>query len=181
MHMRTAKDRDTRRRSAVLAPCASWLLLLLLVLSACTGPGSNNNPGSNQPTQPARSLQTPPGPPIQCASRSSNPVTLTMYYSNEKQEWISDVVADFNSRNVAACDGPITVKAIPIGSGQPMQQIADGTIQPDIWSPAGSVWLTLLNSTWLEKTGTNLISTGANDTPSLVSSPVVIAMWKPMA
>lgn len=104
-----------------------------------------------------------------------------MYYSSEKQEWISDVVADFNSRNVAACDGPITVKAIPIGSGQSMQEIADGTIQPDIWSPAGSVWLTLLNSTWLEKNGTNLISTGANDTPSLVTSPVVIAMWKPMA
>jgi Ca-activated chloride channel homolog len=126
-------------------------------------------------------VQTPPGPSIQCTSHSTNPVTLTMYYGSEKKEWIDNVVADFNSRNFAACDGPITVKANPIGSGQSMQEILDGSIQPDIWSPAGSVWLTLLNSQWREKQGSDLISTGANDTPSLVSSPVVIAMWKPMA
>ena len=110
-----------------------------------------------------------------------NPVTLTMYYGSEKQAWISDVVADFNSHNYAACDGPITVKATPIGSGQSMQEIVDGTIQPDIWSPAGSVWLTLINAQWREKTGSDLVSTSANDTPSLVTSPIVVAMWKPMA
>jgi Ca-activated chloride channel homolog len=183
--MRTASNQDTwrhpHRRGRVLTTCVSWVLLLLLALSACSGPGSNNSPGSNQQTPPVTPVQTPPGPAIQCSSHSTNPVTLTMYYGSEKQQWINDVVADFNSRNFAACDGPITVKATPIGSGQSMQQILDGSIQPDIWSPAGSVWLTLLNSQWLEKTGANLISTGANDTPSLVSSPVVIAMWKPMA
>ncbi len=104
-----------------------------------------------------------------------------MYYSSEKQQWINDVVTDFNNHHYAACDGPITVKAIPIGSGQSMQEIVDGTIQPDIWSPAGSVWLTLINASWREKTGSDLVATGANDTPSLVTSPVVIAMWKPMA
>jgi Ca-activated chloride channel family protein len=179
--MRTARDRykgHAQRRGAVLTSCASWMLLLLLVLSACAGSSSNNNPSGNQPGKP---VQTPPGPPISCASHSTNPVTLTMYYGSEKQEWIKDVVADFNSRNFAVCDGPITVNATPIGSGQSMQEILDGTIQPDIWSPAGSVWLTLLNSQWLEKHGSNLISTGANDTPSLVTSPVVIALWKPMA
>src|SRR5215471_1636599 len=182
--MRTASDQDTwhtHRRGQVLASCALWMLLLLLVLSACSGPGQNNNPGSNQQTESSRPVQTPPGPSIQCTSHSTNPVTLTMYYGSEKKQWIDNVVADFNSSNFAACDGPITVKAIPIGSGQSMQEILDGSIQPDIWSPAGSVWLTLLNSQWREKQGSDLISTGANDTPSLVSSPVVIAMWKPMA
>jgi len=104
-----------------------------------------------------------------------------MYYGSEKQAWINDVVSSFNSQNITACDGPITIKATPIGSGQSMQEIAAGTIQPDIWSPAGSVWLALLNSMWQQKHGSNLISTGANDTPSLVTSPVVIAMWKPEA
>jgi Ca-activated chloride channel homolog len=179
--MKTASDRATcytRARGRLLASCAS--LILLLVLSACSLSGPNG-PGGGQTTPTNRPVQTPPGPTIQCTSHSTNPVTLTMYYGSEKQEWIKDVVADFNNHNFAACDGPITVKATPIGSGQSMQQILDGTIQPDIWSPAGSVWLNLLNSQWLEKKGTNLISTGANDTPSLVSSPVVIAMWKPMA
>jgi len=66
---------------------------------------------------------------------------------------------------MTACDGPITVKATPIGSGQSMQEIVDGTIQPDIWSPAGRVWLNLLDSKWFKKYGSHIISTGANDTP----------------
>jgi Ca-activated chloride channel family protein len=90
-------------------------------------------------------------------------------------------VAQFNSQNIVACDGPITVKATPIGSGESMQNILDGKIQPDVWSPAGSVWLTLINAQWQEKHGSELIATGATDTPSLVTSPVVIAMWKPEA
>jgi Ca-activated chloride channel family protein len=62
-----------------------------------------------------------------------------------------------------------------------MQDILNGSIKPDIWSPAGSVWLTLLNQQWQQKNGSNITGTSANDTPSLVSSPVVIAMWKPEA
>src|SRR5258708_40359816 len=62
-----------------------------------------------------------------------------------------------------------------------MQQIVDGSIQPDIWSPAGSIWPALLNSMGQQKHGSNIVSTSANDNPSLVTSPVVIAMWKPEA
>jgi Ca-activated chloride channel family protein len=40
----------------------------------------------------------------------------------------------------------------------------------------------LLNAQWQGKhAGQQLIGTGATDTPSLVTSPVVIAMWKPQA
>ena len=101
-----------------------------------------------------------------------------MAYGSEKEAWISDVVANFNSRRLTACDGPITIKATPIGSGDSMQQILDGTLKPDIWSPAGRVWLNLLDAKWQQKYGTHIISTGGTDTPSLVNSPVVIAMWK---
>ena len=106
----------------------------------------------------------------------TNKLVLNMYYGSEKEAWINDVVSDYNSHNGSAC-----INAVPIGSGQSMQEIVAGTIQPDIWSPAGSVWLALLNSIWQQKHGSNLISTSANDTPSLVTSPVVIAMWKPEA
>ena len=166
-----------RVRHSTLKLFTAWCLLLLVVLSACaSGQTTNNN--NNQTAKP---VQTPPGPPIQCLSHTSNPVKLTMYYGSEKQQWINDVVADFNSHNFAACDGPITVNATPIGSGQSMQEIVDGTIHPDSWSPAGSVWLTLINATWQEKNGSDIVSISANDAPSLVTSPVVIAMWKPMA
>ncbi|HEX3642933.1 MAG TPA: VWA domain-containing protein [Ktedonobacteraceae bacterium] len=142
-----------------------WSLFFVIISSSC----------GTSPTQ------TKQGSPISCSSHSSQPVTLTMAYSSEKQAWIEDVVKDFNGQQMTACDGPITVQATPTGSGQSMQQILDGSLQPDIWSPAGNVWITLLNAQWRSKHGSDLVGTGANDTPSLVSSPVVIAMWQPQA
>ena len=156
-----------------LASRVLFVTLLLTLISACSFPGT----GQSTPT-PTPRTGTTPLPADLCTSHSSNPVTLSMYYGSEKQLWMNDVVADFNSRKMTACDGPITVNAIPIGSGDSMQQILDGKIQPDIWSPAGRVWLTILNGKWQQKFGSDIISTGATDTPSLVNSPVVIAMWK---
>jgi len=104
-----------------------------------------------------------------------------MDYSSEQEAWIDDVVANFNRQHKTACDGPITVTATPVGSGESMQQIVGGTLHPDIWSPAGSVWLALMSKAWSQKYKTNLISNGAHDTPPLVISPVVIAMWLPEA
>jgi Ca-activated chloride channel family protein len=121
-------------------------------------------------------------PLLAACGAETKTVTLNMLYGSEKQAWIEDVVKDFNSRNITAGGDPITVKATPIGSGQSMQDILSGTAQPDVWSPAGGVWLTLLNARWQAKHGgQQLIGTGATDTPSLVTSPVVIGMWKPQA
>src|SRR5579864_9564398 len=61
-----------------------------------------------------------------CTTRSSSPVKLTMYYDTEKQDWIKDVVVDFNSRKMVACDGPITVNAIGLNPGETMQGILNG-------------------------------------------------------
>jgi Ca-activated chloride channel family protein len=141
------------------------------MLAACAFPGQANKP-----------TQTAPGASIPCSSHSSDPVTINVLYSSEKQAWIENAVKDFNDRNIVACDGPITVKATPTGSGQSMQDILSGTAQPDVWSPAGGVWVTLLNARWQAKhSGQQLVGTGATDAPPLVTSPVVIAMWKPQA
>ncbi len=161
------------------------LCFLVSLLTACTGSSGPDNSSSAVNTPQAYNgnvEQTPPGPAIQCSSHSKDPVMLNMVYGSEKEAWIKDVVADFNNRHIGACDGPITVSATPSGSGTSMQDIIDGKTQPDIWSPAGGVWLNLLNSGWQQKhSGSTLIDTGATSTPSLVSSPVVIAMWKPQA
>lgn len=160
-------------RTAHNALYVLWMAFLLALLVGCNG--DTNTSSKNQGTQ------TTAGQSIPCSEHSSNPVTLTMYYGSEKQAWIDDVVANFNSLHMTACDGPITVKATPIGSGLSMQEIVSGTIQPDIWSPAGSVWLTLINAMWQKQHNSDLVATGATDSPSLVTSPVVIAMWKPEA
>lgn len=141
-----------------------------LALTACANPFATSVPISATAT-----------PGITCASHSSAPVTLLIDYSTEKETWMESAVASFNRQHITACAGPITVKTQPDGSGQGMQNILDGSSKPDIWSPAGNVWLTLMNQQWQQKYGTNLIGTSANENPSLVKSPVVIAMWKPMA
>src|SRR5215469_1145782 len=135
-----------------------WTAFLLTLLVGCSG---DTNPLNK--SQGNKATQTSLNQTITCSEHSSNPVTLTMYYGSEKQAWISDVVSNFNSLHMTACDGPITVKATPIGSGLSMQEIASGMIQPDIWSPAGSVWLTLINALWQEKHHSDLVTTGATD------------------
>jgi Ca-activated chloride channel family protein len=138
-------------------------VLALIALASCNS------------SQSAQSTPTAGGGGAVSCPHTSN-VTLNFYYGSEKQAWIQDVVKVFN----AACAGSVSVKATPLGSGQSMQMILNGD-QPDIWSPAGSVWLTLMNQQWQAKHGANIIATGPTDTPSLVTSPVVIGMWKPEA
>jgi Ca-activated chloride channel family protein len=146
---------------------------LLFALAACDNPFAAKTPtAASQATAASYT----------CTEHSSTPVTLTLSYTTEKQAWLEDAVASFNQQQITACDGPITIRTIPDeGSGASMQAILNGTIKPDIWSPAGTVWLTLMNQQWQQKYGSSLIGTSANENPSLVSSPVVIAMWKPMA
>lgn len=159
----------------------AFYLLLLLLLAACDAGGNTTQQGKTPTAVPATPTLGLASPPIVCQAKSANAVTLTMYYSSEKQAWMDKVVPQFNNMHATACDGPITVNAIPIGSGDSMNQIASGKIKPDIWSPAGSVWITLLNDMWQKRHGSALIGSGASDALSLVLSPVVIAMWKPEA
>lgn len=163
---------QTTRQYLLSTLCCAMIISLL---AACNT--EQTTQPSSKPTQQATTASS-----LTCATHSTTPVTLSMYYGSEKQAWMEDVVADFNSRHITACDGPVTVEAVPIGSGDSMQQILDGKIQPDIWSPAGNVWLSLLNASWQQQhPGQSLIGTGATDVVSLVTSPVVIAMWKPEA
>lgn len=171
-HDRATLSRRRRRTLWISLFCSTCALLLLFtLLLSCDAPWSVT----------ASPTPTPAPYAVTCRHHSHDPVTLTLYYGSEKEAWMSDVIADFNHHHYAACDGIITVNAIPIGSGASLEQILNGSIQPDVWSPAGSVWLNLLNARWHQKTGRDLIDMGAKATPSLVSSPVVIAMWKPLA
>jgi Ca-activated chloride channel homolog len=119
---------------------------------------------------------------IECSATSSTPITLTMRYGTEKQKWIEDAVQDFNRRNLKACDGPIHVNTLLEGSGESMQKILQGE-QTDIWSPAGRIWLSLLNAEWHKTSGhdRDLIGATSVDSPALVNTPIVVAMWKSQA
>jgi len=124
-----------------------------------------------------------------CKKQSSSPqgstaqaprgsIELVFPYGSEKEKWINDVTAAFNRSNTKTQSGkPIFVRAIPMGSGETIDNILSGQLQAHLASPASAAFIKLGNAESRTKTGKDLIPS----TDNLVLSPVVIAMWKPMA
>jgi len=106
-------------------------------------------------------------------------VTVSIVYGSEKQAWLEPLVQQFNDARNKTSDGKIiVVEATAMGSIESVRGIIEGTLQPTVWSPASSVYIPVANSEW-KKSHTDDLVTG---TPKdLVLSPVVIAMWRPMA
>ncbi|MGB7847071.1 MAG: substrate-binding domain-containing protein, partial [Candidatus Acidiferrum sp.] len=103
---------------------------------------------------------------------------LIFPYGSEKEKWINDVTRDFNQRNVKTQGGKtIYVRALPMGSGETIDNILSGRLQAHLASPASAAFIKLGNAESRSKLGKDLITS----TDNLVLSPAVIAMWKPMA
>lgn len=114
-----------------------------------------------------------------CSGLSFNEVTVSVLYGSEKQSWLEPLVKEFNDQNQKTSTGEvIKIEATPMGSIESMRAILDQSQQPVVWSPASSIYIPQANAEW-KKTHTEDLITG---TPTdLVLSPIVVAMWKPMA
>jgi Ca-activated chloride channel family protein len=152
-----------KRSPSILGGLATGLLLL----AACDSrtPESKGGPGTNAPSS--------------TSARSTDAIQLTFTYGSEKEDWIKEATAAFN---VDAAKGSlkgkkIVVDAIPMGSGECIDELVDGTRKAHLTSPASAAFIKLGNARWRAKTGKDLIES----TENLVLSPVVIALWKPMA
>jgi Ca-activated chloride channel family protein len=99
---------------------------------------------------------------------------LSFVVSPEKEELLKAVVAKFNASGQEAGGKRVFVSMKAMNSGDAENAIARGRLQPDVWSPAGSFWGRLLNL----RADQPFV---ANDNPSIVRTPLVIAMWEPMA
>jgi Ca-activated chloride channel family protein len=121
--------------------------------------------------QPTENRETP-------APAPHGAVELVFPYGSEKEKWINDVTNAFNQSRVKTQSGrPIYVRALPMGSGESIDNILSGRLQAHLASPASAAFIKLGNAESRAKTGKDLIG----NTENLVLSPVVIAMWKPMA
>ncbi len=121
--------------------------------------------------------ESAPGPAA-TEERPSGSLDLLFPYGSEKQNWIEDVTKAFNaSRHKTAAGKPIFVRALPMGSGETIDEILAGRLRADIASPASAAFVKLGNAQARARSGRDLIPS----TENLVLSPVVIALWKPMA
>jgi len=99
---------------------------------------------------------------------------LSFVVSPEKEQLLKAVVAKFNAAGQQVAGKRVFVSMKAMNSGDAESAIARGRLQPEVWSPAGSFWGRLLNL----RADKPYV---AQDNPSIVRTPLVIAMWEPMA
>ena len=122
-------------------------------------------------------------PPAQARSSAQPPpavVTVALAYGSEKKSWLEEQAKAFAATGPKTKSGKlIRIDARAMGSGEAVQEILAGSLKPHAFSPASGAYLTLLNDRWLSVPGQTkpLCSPGE----PVVLSPLVIAMWKPMA
>ena len=144
---------------------ASFLLALSCACSTSSGP----NAGGGSAAPPA------------------DAVVVRISYGSEKKAFLTDSAAAFHRSSPRTRSGkPIHVELIAEGSAESMESILAGRKDLTVWSPASSLLVDVLNDRWAEQgavtgTGAGAARRVVADAPSLVLSPVVIAMWEPMA
>ena len=124
-----------------------------------------------------RASNPPSGDNASMPSAGTDELPLVFTYGSEKQKWVDDVVAAFNASGAKSAGKHITVQAVPKGSGELVEDLLSGRDHADVTSPASGVFVAQGNAQSRATTGKELIGS----TQNLLLSPVVIAMWKPMA
>ena len=114
------------------------------------------------------------------ASRTPEPegtVEVLFYSSSAKKTWIEAMVARFNADDHRVGRRAIVVKAFHGNSGEQLDQLKEGKIKPDLWSPGDESWLELAAAHWKTVNQTALYEAQV----PLVNIPLVVTMWEPMA
>jgi Ca-activated chloride channel family protein len=107
------------------------------------------------------------------------PVTVSIVFGSEKQEWLQPLIQQFNREQRKTDKGAvIKVEGTALGSIEAIDQMLADQLKPTVWSPASSLYIPIAQAEWSKKFGKDLTTGTPKD---LVLSPVVIAMWQPMA
>lgn len=110
---------------------------------------------------------------------SPPPLELVVAYGSEKKTWFEEQARSFEAQQPPPGQRPIRIKGLALGSGEAVQGILSGRLRPHVFSPASSAYITLLNQAWLSQPGHTAPLCPAGE--PLLLSPIVIAMWRPMA
>jgi len=111
---------------------------------------------------------------------SAKAVVLTVAYGSEKKTWLEEQARAFEQSGAKTKSGrAIRVEGKALGSGEAVQELVSGGVKAHVFSPASSAYLPLLNSSWTTATGRTQPLVGQGE--PLLLSPIVIAIWKPMA
>jgi Ca-activated chloride channel family protein len=140
-------------RFAVIAAAVVAVVIAIIA----SGGGGGESGGSGQGTKP-----------------SKDAIVVDFGYSPEKEALVTPLVKQFNEERHQSGGKPVFVRAQNVSSGDAERRLAAKRLRLDVWSPASSLWGRLLNYE-------GDAPYAADDNPSLVRTPLVIAMWEPLA
>jgi Ca-activated chloride channel homolog len=141
--------------------------------------------GCSKRADPAPTTTATAEPPAaSAASAPAKPsVTVVLAFGSEKKSWLTDAIQRFNDSAPRLPGGELVrVEGQAVGSGAAVEDLVDGTIKAHAWAPASTMYKDVFARAWTAHQG----AVGGkadvlDDGKSLVVSPVVIAIWKPMA
>ena len=149
------------------------VLSMLGLLSGC-----KRDPASSTTSASAEAPRASASSPSSQAT-----VTVVLAFGSEKKSWLTDAIARFNDKAQRLPSGELVrVEGQAVGSGAAVEDLVDGTIKAHAWAPASTMYRDVFARAWTTHQG----AIGGkkeilDDGKSLVLSPVVLAMWKPMA
>ncbi|MFL7840036.1 MAG: VWA domain-containing protein [Candidatus Promineifilaceae bacterium] len=107
-------------------------------------------------------------------SAPDNAAVVNVLANSSLQPWLSTVVAEFNDSEQETESGrPIYIQLTGAESGQAVLVLSQDSQEADIWIPESAVWVDVLVDQGNEAYAQNCTS--------IAESPLVIAMWRPMA
>lgn len=112
-------------------------------------------------------------------SGTGAPLVIRLIYSPEKAAWLTPLLEQYNTTQRRLPNGrPIHVVATIANAVDAASAILDQGSQATIWFPTTSLELERTADTWRQRNGRDLT---AEVSTLVVRSPLVIAMWEPMA
>jgi len=110
------------------------------------------------------------------------PVTIHVLYSTEKEAWLNEAIAGFETTRPQVNGHPVAVQLEKMGSREIYLAVLDGTRKPDIVSPASSLQIAILQNLSSGTSGQPVVNMAdeANCRP-VVTTPLVLVAWKERA
>jgi Ca-activated chloride channel family protein len=129
----------------------------------------------------AHSNPAPPGPAR--GAPNSNCVGVVVVSSQEKSDLLAKLAGEYDQLSDNTGVNCVDIRVNTLASGNAEAALARGWSsadgpQPTVWTPAATSWLGILQQDLVARDVTGLLPA---DAPSLMQSPLVLAMPRPMA
>jgi ABC-type Fe3+ transport system substrate-binding protein len=110
------------------------------------------------------------------------PIVVSVLYSTEKAEWLSEAAARFEGSRPRLEGRPIQLTMKKMGSREMYLSVLDGDEQPDLISPASSLQIHLLQDLSEDRFGAAVVNAADREfCLSVLTTPVVLVAWQERA